>query len=116
MPSHRNILGTSLVITGLIFFSSTAFCESYTVRMKSISFDPKTITIKAGDSVQWINKSLTDHSATSQEAEKSESKFDTGMIKPQKSSEKMIFKSAGTYLYDCKVHGKTMAGKISVAP
>ena len=111
-----NKLIISLIIVGTSFFSSLALCESHSVQMKSITFEPKAISIKVGDSVQWINTSLTDHSATSFETEKSKTKFDTGMIKPKKSSEKIIFKAVGNYFYNCKVHGKSMTGKISVMP
>ena len=111
-----NKLITSFIIVSFSFFSSLALCEGHSVQMKSITFEPKEISIKVGDSIQWINTYLTDHSATSFDAEKSETKFDTGMIRPKKSSEKIIFKSVGNYFYNCKVHGKTMTGKISVMP
>jgi plastocyanin len=94
--------------------SAPTFASSHRVQMKSISYDPKILEIKPGDTVQWDNKSFTEHSATSYENEKSNSKFDTGLIQPQKASEIVQFHEVGTFLYHCQVHGKTMTGKIIV--
>ncbi len=98
----------------ILLFAPVAFAGSHTVTMKSISYEPKVLEVKTGDTVEWINKSYTDHSATSAADEKSSSKFDTGDIHPQKTSKKIVFKEIGTFLYHCSVHGKTMSGKINV--
>lgn len=78
--------------------------------MKSISFDPKVLTIKAGDSVEWENKSYTEHSATSD----SEGVFDTGLTPPNKKTKAVLFSKAGTYPYHCSMHGKAMSAQIVV--
>ncbi len=78
--------------------------------MKSISFDPKTLTIKSGESVEWMNQSLTQHSATADDGKS----FDTGLLEPQKKSKQIQFNTAGTFLYHCSVHGKTMHATIIV--
>ena len=80
------------------------------IMIKSISFDPKTITIKSGESIEWMNESLTQHSATADDSKT----FDTGLIEPQKKSKQTQFTTAGTYLYHCSVHGKTMHATIVV--
>ncbi len=80
----------------------------HSVTMKSISYDPKSITIKPGDEIEWINKSYSEHSATSEQ-------FDTGTVAPQKTSKKLEFKNIGTFSYHCSVHGKTMSGQVVVS-
>ena len=113
MLIKKRILFKTLMAV-FVLMSVPALASNHSVQMKSISYDPKNIEIKVGDTIQWINKSFTEHSATSFESEKQTSKFDTGLIKPKNNSEKIPFRSAGTYLYHCVVHGRTMAGKITV--
>jgi plastocyanin len=81
------------------------------VVMKSLSFDPKVLQIKAGQSVLWRNMAYTEHSATSDDTVKT---FDTGLIKPGTKSREVTFKSSGQYHYHCSLHGKTMSGVIDV--
>jgi plastocyanin len=113
-PNIKTRVLSFLILILSAAVSASTFASTHTVQMKSISFDPKTLEIKSGDTVQWDNKSFTEHSATSYENEPSGSKFDTGLIEPQKSSAKVQFQNAGTFLYHCKVHGKTMTGKVNV--
>lgn len=114
MVNNNKKMLLKTVIVSLALISSPALASLHTVQMKSISYDPKIIEIKVGDTLQWINKSYTEHSATSYEDENPASKFDTGLIKPKNTSEKILFKSSGTFLYHCIVHGQSMTGKISV--
>lgn len=100
-----------LIFVSLILPANAA---EHTIIMKSISFDPKSTEIKIGDSVQWTNKSLTEHSATRVDGSSPEDNFDTGRVLPSKTSRKFLFKKEGRYDYQCTVHGKTMSGKIVV--
>lgn len=93
-------------------FSSGAFAASHTITMKSISYDPKLIEIDAGDKVEWVNKSYTDHSATAKDGES----FETGLVAPQKTSKVVVFERPGTYDYHCSIHGNSMRGRIIVKP
>ncbi|MBC7660932.1 MAG: cupredoxin domain-containing protein [Chitinophagaceae bacterium] len=83
------------------------------IEMKSISFGPKAIDIVEGQSIQWENTSLTDHSATSDDEGNT---FDTGMIDPKRASKPVEFAKAGVYHYHCMMHGRTMSGLINVKP
>jgi plastocyanin len=84
-----------------------------TVTMKSLSYDPKKLEVNVGDSVVWSNKARTTHTATSDDEGKT---FDTDEIEPGKSSKPVKFEKEGEFKYHCKVHGKTMSGKIIVKP
>jgi plastocyanin len=83
------------------------------ITMKSISFEPKSAKLKVGDSVEWVNKSFTEHSATSEDSPAS---FDTGLVESQKTSKKIVMGKAGTFKYHCSVHGKSMSGELVVNP
>jgi len=88
------------------------FVQAAEVKMKSLSYDPKTIEINQGESVTWKNTAYTDHSATSNEANPL---FDTGLIAPGK-ERSVTFKTSGEFSYHCSIHGKTMGGLVIVKP
>jgi plastocyanin len=71
----------STALFALLFSTSASFAAApvVVITMKSLSYDPKIVQIKVGQSVQWKNIAYTDHSATSDNAAPA---FDTGMIKP----------------------------------
>jgi plastocyanin len=83
-----------------------------TVKMKSLSFDPKKLEIHVGDSVVWTNEARNAHTATSDDDGKT---FDTGEVEAGKSSKPIKFEKDGEFKYHCTVHGKTMSGTIVVA-
>jgi plastocyanin len=82
-----------------------------TVKIKSLSYDPKKLEIRVGDSVLFTNSALTAHTATSDDNGKT---FDTGEIEPGQSSKPVKFDKEGEFKYHCKVHGKSMSGAIVV--
>jgi plastocyanin len=85
--------------------------ETITVKVKSLSYDPKVVEARVGDTVVWSNSSLTKHTATSDDDGKT---FDTAEIKPDETSPPVKFEKAGEFNYHCKVHGKSMSGTIVV--
>ncbi len=82
-----------------------------TVKMKSLSFDPKKLEVLVGDTVVWTNRARTKHTATSNDDGKT---FDTAEIAPGQSSKAVKFEKEGEFRYYCKVHGKTMSGTVVV--
>lgn len=106
----------TLTAAAVALSGSLVFAANHTVAMNSVSYEPKVLEIQTGDSVEWINKAYTEHSATGASAGPAPdaNKFDTGLIQPGKSSKEIAFKEAGTFEYNCSVHGKTMHGKIVV--
>lgn len=69
-----------------------------TIEIKGFSYVPKTITIKVGDSITWINKDLIGHSATADD-----NSWDTGILS-QGETGTIKFDKAGTYTYHCTPH------------
>jgi plastocyanin len=96
-----------LMIFSFLAIASLAQAKEVEVQMKSISYAPKLTEVSVGDSVVWKNISYTEHSATGDN-------FDTGLVKPKNQSKRVVFSTAGTYPYHCKIHGKTMSGTIQV--
>src|SRR5262245_35465400 len=90
---------------------NTPGAKPVTVKVNSLSFDPKKLEIHTGDSVVWSNESRTTHTATSDDDGKT---FDTDEIEPGKSSKPVKFEKVGEFKYHCKVHGKTMSGSVVV--
>jgi len=82
-----------------------------TVAMKSLSYEPKKLEIRVGDSVVWTNKARSAHTATSDDGGKA---FDTGNVEPGTSSKAVKFEKAGEFKYHCLVHGRSMSGTIVV--
>jgi plastocyanin len=95
-----------------LFLLLTQIAEAagpHLITMKSLSYDPKQIEISAGDSVEWVNKSYTAHSASA-----NDKSFETGLVQPGQHSKEIVFKKPGTYSYHCQIHGMTMSGTLIV--
>lgn len=68
------------------------------VHIKDFKFDPAVVTIKAGQSVQWINDDQVQHSATADDKS-----FDSGELSNGQSYTH-AFAKAGTFSYYCDDH------------
>jgi plastocyanin len=96
------------------------------VDMGFMSFEPKTTTIKRGDTVEWRNTSIVAHTVTD-DPQKAEKKglaslpsgakpFDSGKLKAG-SIFKHTFTVPGTYKYYCELHDEHgMTGTVVVNP
>lgn len=76
-----------------------------TVRLKPVTFEPETATIKVGESVKWEWEGGVQHNVNG-EGFKSELK--------RKGTFSHTFEAAGTFDYKCDVHPTTMKGTITV--
>jgi plastocyanin len=105
---------------------ATASQAPVTIKMLDMppAFAPATVTIRAGDSVQWQNVGNEVHHATSDPSMAIKSSevgnpsgaepFDSGFMKPGESFTH-TFKVPGVYRYACAVHEtKGMIGEIVV--
>lgn len=68
------------------------------VNMKGMAFDPKSVTIKAGDTVNWTNMDQAPHNATAVDKSWQTTTFSQG------ESGSVTFTKAGTFPYICTVH------------
>lgn len=81
------------------------------VTIKDRKYNPPTITIKAGETVTWVNKDDHDHTVEGQ-VEKDEDNFDSGNL-GSGDSFKHTFAKAGKFKYSCSYHPR-MKGTIVV--
>jgi len=87
--------------------SSSVGAKTYAVNISEYAFQPKTLTIKAGDSVIWTNRDNAFHEVTSDTG-----LFNSGAMTTEKTF-KRTFTEPGTYQYHCASH-PTMKGIIAV--
>ncbi|MGM0884622.1 MAG: cupredoxin domain-containing protein [Bacillota bacterium] len=78
--------------------SSESAGEVHVVEIVNFGFSPSELTIKAGDSVKFINKDAVGHSATA-----NDDSFDTGMLEQDKAKE-VTFSKDGEFSYYCLPH------------
>jgi plastocyanin len=94
---------------------------SVTATMMNIMFNPATISIHVGQSVMWRNMDSVQHSATQgtcsgNTCTPTPGGFDTGILNPGQTSAAIVFNSAGTFHFYCRVHGPMMQGDVAVMP
>jgi plastocyanin len=78
----------------------------YTVVIEAMKFEPAQLTVKPGDTVEWINKDPFPHTATAA------GKFDTGEIAAGERKSLRIM-GKGTIAYVCALH-PTMKASLNV--
>lgn len=104
------IMGASavLVLAGCLWMTalSVASAEPHHVGMKNKSFTPERVTIKAGDTVEWINDDQDVHLVVS-----GKDLQDPNLAKPLDSGTLLpgqrylfTFTKPGTYPYMCVIH------------
>jgi plastocyanin len=80
---------------------------THTVVIDGTRFQPESLTIKAGDSVVWVNKDPFPHTATSEAGAFDSSGIQTGQ------SWKLTPRAKGEFAYVCTFH-PTMKGVLRV--
>lgn len=124
-----SIFAVTLVHLSALPVSSQDKASPTVVRMTDqMKFIPNTLTIRVGQSVQWVNEGQSDgasHSVTTNSDRVMDPKhvsipdgakpFDSGIINPGKSFT-YTFTVPGTYKYACAPHEGMMQGEITVEP
>ena len=87
--------------------------QRHLVVIERFAFDPPRLEIRAGDSVEWINRDLAPHSATSDGTLAGDA-WDSGTLAKRERFEQR-FMEPGTLGYLCAFHPH-MRGEIVVAP
>jgi plastocyanin len=108
MPQHRAIIAAAAGLVGISAFLFTpgrfqvasAAPKVITIEIRNFEFQPATVTISAGDTVQWKNEDSAPHTAT---ADPTQSGFDSGTIKSG-ASWSYVASAKGTYNYICTIH------------
>lgn len=112
-----------LAVCAIVLFASTfaigvssASAATTTVKMGAdngmLAFQPKAVTISAGDTVKWVNNKLAPHNVVFEK--NAEYNHKTLTFSPGQSFES-TFNEPGEYTYWCEPHrGAGMVGKIVV--
>ena len=106
MPRTNVVVVTALAA---LWLPLAAHAETRTVTIQFFRFNPQTLDVKPGDEVEFVNKDVTEHTATA-----ANNAFDSKSIKPG-SSWKWKAGAAGQYAYSCSFHNG-MKGVINVKP
>lgn len=88
--------------------AGTAQAAEVKIIISDFAFSPETLTIKVGDTVEFLNEDGTPHSG----AREGKDAFDTEALS-QGQSKKVTFSKPGEYTYNCSIH-PSMSGKIIV--
>jgi plastocyanin len=71
---------------------------THTVTIDGARFSPADLTVKAGDTIVWVNKDILAHTATS-----TDGAFDSKVIRPGQRW-KYVVKRKGNFAYTCSFH------------
>lgn len=125
MSKKLGLFLVSLLFVVTSFFLSVSPAAADTVKVKMgtdsgvLGFEPATVTIKVGDTVQWVNNKLAPHNAVF-DSNKIDAAVATKIshkalvFSPGESFE-TTFTEAGEYPYYCEPHrGAGMVGKVIV--
>ena len=82
--------------------------KTHTITIDASTFSPASLTIKAGDSVVWINKDIVSHTATAT----GPNGFESGALDQGKSWKRKFVKK-GDFPYACRFH-PTMKASLKV--
>jgi plastocyanin len=98
LPAAAALLGAGM---------APAFADTVTVTIDKLVFSPAEISVKAGDTVEWVNKDAFAHTATVKGGWEV-------TIPPNKTAGRAMT-AEDTVDYFCRFH-PNMKGKITVAP
>jgi amicyanin len=92
-----------------VLAAQAALAADAQVKIANFTFDPPTLTVKAGTAVTWVNADDIPHLVSEKDGKFRSSALDTG----DKFSQ--TFSAVGTIEYFCAIHPH-MTGKIVVEP
>jgi len=103
----RLSLAGALVALAFGLAVPTVLAASRGVAIQDFAFSPRTVEIRAGDTVTWTNRDSVAHTATAQNGS-----FDNGLLSDGESGS-VRFRVPGTYRYLCTPH-PDMTGTVIV--
>jgi plastocyanin len=85
--------------------------KTVTVVIREFKFEPATVTVHAGDTVEWMNDDIVPHTATA-EGDGQKPFWDSGIIQTG-AKWRYVARMKSTYNYICTLH-PNMEGKLIV--
>jgi plastocyanin len=110
MTRRIAILALGILLAAVAFGAAPGDSKDDTaqkVTIKNLKYDPAKLTIKPGETVQWINKDDNDHTVIADDESFASENLGSG----DKFSH--TFEKKGTYKYHCKYHPR-MKGQVLV--
>ena len=106
MLSRRVVLAAALL--SLATMAVPAHAATIQIVMENLVISPAETSVKAGDTIEWINKDVFAHTATARNGD-----FDVTI--PPKKTVTSVVKKPGTVEYYCRFH-PNMKAVLIVAP
>ncbi|MEO6801898.1 MAG: cupredoxin domain-containing protein, partial [Granulicella sp.] len=69
---------------------------THQIVIMAFQYQPETLTVQVGDTVEWTNKGIVPHTVLAEDGS-----FKSGLIMPG-SSWKVVMKKSGTFPYSCE--------------
>src|SRR5687768_13222525 len=91
------LLAAALGLSGPGVAAPAAKPATHTVVMEAVAFQPEVLTVKAGDTIVWVNKDAFPHTATAPR------RFDSKSIAADRSW-KYTARARGEFPYVCTFH------------
>jgi plastocyanin len=85
-----------------------AHAASIQIVMENLVFSPAEVSVKAGDTIEWVNKDVLAHTATARNGD-----FDVTI--PPKKTVTSVVQKPGTVEYYCRFH-PNMKAVLTIAP
>ena len=92
-----------LAVALLALIAPAALAKDHKVAIKDVSYSPREIKIKKGDTVTWTNADERDHTVTADDGSFKSGKLSDGETFKQK------FEKPGRYKYHCDYHPRMKA-------
>ncbi len=115
--AYISFVFSKVLLTALVTFLCFSGCRrdvvdlrqpANEVWLKNIAYNPPSLTVKVNTTVIWRNKDGQDHTVTSNTG-----LFDSGVLHNGLTFS-YTFTAAGTYPYQCLIHGPVMSGTVIV--
>src|SRR4051794_12209088 len=110
MSTKMRIRIGTITLLGLFValgYRGEASAHTASVSISGFAFQPPTLNVAVGTTVQWVNHDTAAHTASSNTGA-----FDSGVLN-QNGSYSFTFNQAGTFSYHCAIH-PYMTGQIVV--
>ena len=101
--------GRHLVLAlALAAIAVPAHAETIQIVIQNLAFTPAEVSVKIGDTIEWVNKDVFAHTATARNGD-----FDINQ--PPKKTVTSVLNKTGTVEYYCRFH-PNMKGVLKIAP
>jgi plastocyanin len=91
--------------------SSPGGARTVVVKMRDVQFEPESVSIRAGQTVRWVNQDQTDHTVVKVSGPSED--FDSGDIAGGDSYDQS-FADKGIVEYMCQIHPGAMRGEVKI--